>query len=197
MDELPEIEKVKISCTANDCDNDKHAYRPGRGEWKELSAQPACQGCGDTSVDMSIPRTRDLGAREAIFRELGREFIRDHYLDKPLDERARRLIRRYGMDGIRARVSRRLVSAIGREPSNWDGRQTKFGGNVLFYAQHATATCCRKCAWYWYGISRDDDMSEADMTFCVGLVQAYLDRREGEIRAIAASPPDDDGDDGK
>jgi len=193
MDELPELEKVDISCTAKDCENDKHAYRPGRGEWKKLPDQAVCQGCGDTSVDMSIPRSRDLGARDAIFRELGREFIRDLYIEKPFDKRARRLIRRYGMDGIRNRVSGRLVSAIGREPSIYDGRQTKFEGNALFYAQHATATCCRKCAWYWYGIPKEGPMVEKDMTFCVGLVQAYLDRREGEIRAIAASPPDDDG----
>jgi hypothetical protein len=193
MDELPELEKVDLSCTAKDCENDKHAYRPGRGEWKTLPDQVVCQGCGDTSVDMSIPRSRDLGAREAIFRELGREFIRDLYIEKPFDNRARRLIRRYGMDGIRKRVSGRLLSAIGREPSIFDGRQTKFEGNVLFYAQHATATCCRKCAWYWYGIPKEGPMSEEDMTFCVGLIQAYLDQREGEIRAIAASPPDDDG----
>lgn len=193
MDELPNLEKVKISCTAKDCDNDKHAYRPGRGEWKKLPDQAVCQGCGDTNVDMSIPRSRDLNDREAIFRELGREFIRDYYLDKPFDKQARGLIRRYGMVGIRARVSRRLASAIGGEPNDWDGRQTKFEGNVLFYAQHATATCCRKCAWYWYGIPREGEMSDEDMIFCIGLVQAYLDRREGEIRAIAASPPDEDG----
>lgn len=193
MDELPEIDKVELKCTAKDCENDKHAYRPGRGEWKKLPEQAVCQGCGDTGVDMSIPRARDLGERDAIFGELGREFIRDYFLGKPFDKKARGLIRRYGMDGIRSRVSGRLASAIGKEPSIFDGRQTKFEGNVLFYAQHATATCCRKCAWYWYGISREGDMGDADMTFCVGLVQAYLDRREGEIRAIAASSPDDDG----
>ena len=193
MDELPELEEVKISCTAKDCENDKHAYRPGRGEWKKLPDQAVCQGCGDTSVDMSIPRSRDLSERDAIFGELGREFIRDLYIEKPFDKQARRLIRRYGMDGIRSRVSGRLVSAIGGEPSIFDGRQTKFEGNVLFYAQHATATCCRKCAWYWYGIPKEGPMGEEDMTFCVGLIQAYLDRREGEIRAIAASPPTDDG----
>lgn len=193
MDELPTLEKVKVTCTSKDCDNDKHAYRPTRGGWKELSDEAVCQGCGDAGVDMSIPRSRDLDDREAIFRELGREFIRDHYLNKPFDERARRLIRRYGMDGTRTRALGRLVSAIGREPSVYDGRQTKFEGNVLFYAQHATATCCRKCAWYWYGIPREGEMGKADMEFCHGLVQSYLDRREGEIRAIQVSPPDGDG----
>lgn len=42
MDELPDLTKVKISCTAKDCGNDKHVYRPKRGEWKELADEAAC-----------------------------------------------------------------------------------------------------------------------------------------------------------
>ncbi len=192
MDKLPVLKEVKISCTSKDCENGKHLFRPKPGKWKKLEEQGVCQGCGDTSVDMSITRARDLTNRKAIFEELGREFIRDHYLNKTLDERARRLIRRYGMQGTRERAISRLNSAIGKEPTEWDGQQTKYEGNVLYYAQHATATCCRACAYYWYGIPRDGKMSKEDMAFCHGLVQAYLDRREGEILAIAATPPDED-----
>lgn len=191
MDKLPELEKVKLSCSASDCENDKHAYRPKRGQWKELADQGVCQACGDASVDMSITRARDLSNREAIFDELGREFIRDVFLNKPFDAEARRRIRRDGMQGTRDRAARRLASAIGKAPNDWDGRQTGFYGDVLLYAQHATATCCRKCAWYWYGIPREGPLSAEDLTFCNGLIQAYLDRREGEIRAIAAADDDE------
>lgn len=191
MDELPDLKPVDIKCTSMDCDNGKHLYRPGRGEWKE-PPEGKCRGCGDTSVDMSITRARDASNPAAIFKELGREFIRDHYLNKPVDEKARRLIRRDGLDAIRAKVRERLGKSIGHEPDNFDGRQTRLDGNVLFYAQHATATCCRKCAWYWYGISRDGEMTGSDMQFCEALVHAYIDRREGEFRAIEASQEDND-----
>jgi hypothetical protein len=185
MDELPDLKPVKLTCTSKDCANDLHLYRPGRGEWKEPSVG-VCQGCGDTSVDMTIPRARDLDHPEAIFAELGREFIREHFLQKPFDERARRLIHRDGLDGIKNRVHDRLARSIGGEPTAWDGRQTKLEGNVLFYAQHATATCCRKCAWYWYGIPHDGVMDDQDISFCEGLVNAYIDRRADEISAIHA-----------
>ena len=191
MDELPDLKKVKISCTAKDCGSDLHLYRPKRGEWKALDDQPACQGCGDAEVDMSVTRARDISQPGAIFAELGREFVRYVYLNRPIDARARRLIRRDGMAGIRAKVRERVERSIGQEPNAFDGRQTPLEGNVLYYAQHATATCCRRCAWYWYGIPRDGAMSEESLLFCVGLIDAYLDRREGEITAIAASPPDD------
>jgi hypothetical protein len=187
MDKLPELEEVKVTCTSKDCDNDKHLYRPKRGEWGKPAAG-VCQGCGDTSVDMSIPRARDFSNPSAIFTELGREFIRDHFLTKAVDKKARRIIRRHGIDVIRSRARGRLKSAIGKEPNAFDGRQTPLTGNILYYAQHATATCCRKCAWYWYGISREGELAEADLEFCHNLVQAYLDRREGEICAIHATP---------
>lgn len=144
---------------------------------------------------MSVTRARDLAHPEAIFAELDREFIRYVFLNRPIDDRARRLIRRDGMAGIRAKVRERIEKAIGLEPNAFDGRQTPLSGNVLHYAQHATATCCRRCAWYWYGIPREGEMAADAVEFCVGLVNAYLDRREGEIMAIAASSLDDDDDD--
>jgi len=186
MDELPTLAPVKLTCTSRDCENDKHCYRPKRGGWK---SEPVgeCQGCGDRSVDMSVTRARDRSAPNAIFCELGREFIRDHYLQKPIDRRARRLIRRDGVDGVRAKAADRLRKSIGGEPDAFDGRQTKLEGNVLFYAQHATATCCRRCAWYWYGIPMTGPMADHDLAFCIKMVDAYLDGREGEMRAIEAT----------
>ena len=191
MDELPDLKPVKITCMSKDCENDRHLYRPKRGEWREPS-RGVCQGCGDTSVDMSIPRAKDANNPAAIFKELGREFIRDHFLSKPIDNRARRLIRRDGLDTIRARVAEVLDKCLRKPPDNFDGRRTSLEGNIIHYAQHATATCCRKCAWYWYGIPMDGEMSRRDLAFCVDMVQAYLDRREGEIRAIHGSPADAD-----
>lgn len=192
MDNLPDLKSVKISCTAKDCQNDLHLFRPKRGGWEQLKAEVVCQGCGNTSVDMSITRARDIAQPGAIFNELGREFIRYVYLNRPVDGRARRLIRRDGMAGIRAKVKERMRKAIGGQPNAFDGRQTPLAGNILHYAQHATATCCRRCAWYWYGIARDGEMSEESLVFCERLIHAYLDHREGEILAIAVSPPDDD-----
>ena len=38
-------------------------------------------------------------------------------------------------------------------PKN-DGKQTPMRGHPVFIAQHATATCCRKCIQKWQGIER-------------------------------------------
>lgn len=190
MDEIPPLAPVKVKCTQSDCDNEKHCYRPKRGRWKD-EGPGECRSCGDRSVDMSVTRALDASDPAAIFMELGREFIRDHYLNRPIDRRARRMIRRDSVDGSRAKVPALIAKKIGGVPDAYDGRQTKLDGNVLFYAQHATATCCRWCAWYWYGIPRDREMTAAEQAFCSDMVLAYLDRRDGELRAIEATTEPD------
>jgi Domain of unknown function (DUF4186) len=186
MDELPKFEPVKVKCTSTDCDNDKHCYRPKRGQWKDDGIRGECQSCGDTGVDMSVTRAMDANNPETIFQELGREFIRDHFLNKPIDERSKRQVKREGLSGIRARVRKHLSSRIGGEPDAWDGRQTPLEGSILNMAQHATATCCRRCAYYWYAIPKDRPLTESELDFCERMLLAYLDRRDADLKAITA-----------
>lgn len=193
MDELPTFEAVKVKCTASDCDNDKHCYRPKRGQWKEDGVRGECQSCGDTGVDMSVTRAMNASNPEAIFQELGREFIRDHFLNKPIDERGKRQIKREGLAKIRGRVRQHVFSRIGREPNAYDGRQTPLEGSILNFAQHATATCCRRCAYYWYAIPKDGPLTSSELDFCERMMLAYLDRRASELNAIAE--PADQGPD--
>jgi len=93
MDDLPTFDKVPITCKSSDCDNDKHCYRPKRGQWKADGVRGECQACGDKSVDMSVTRALDASNPEAIFAQLGREFIRDRFLSISIDEMGRRQIR--------------------------------------------------------------------------------------------------------
>jgi hypothetical protein len=184
MDELPTFEKVKITCSSSDCENGKHCYRPKRGQWEDESVRGRCQVCGDTSVDMSITRALDANDLDAIFAQLGRELIRDKFLNAPIDEKGEREIRTQRIDGLKARVAGHLLSRIGAKPDMWDGRQTPMKGSVLNLAQHATATCCRKCLYYWYGVPRDRALNDAELDFCERLVLAYLERRNGELQRI-------------
>jgi hypothetical protein len=161
-----------------------------KARWKDDGKRGECQACGDTSVDMSITRARDASNPNAIFTELGREFIRDHFLNKEIDERGQRQIRRDGVDGVRSKVHSHMVSRIGGEPNAWDGRQTPLEGSVLNLAQHATATCCRKCAYYWYAIPQDGPLTADELQFCEDIMLAYLDRRDPDLRAIEATNAD-------
>jgi hypothetical protein len=72
------------------------------------------------------------------------------------------------------------------EPSR-DGRQTPRNGNSIFYAQHATATCCRTCLDYWHAIPKGRELTGQEFEYCAQLVEMFLDEKlpnlaEGPIK---------------
>jgi hypothetical protein len=59
----------------------------------------------------------------------------------------------------------------------YDGRQTPWEGNPMFYAQHATATCCRRCLEEWHNIPRGRELTDAEISYCTSLVMLYVNER--------------------
>jgi hypothetical protein len=55
-----------------------------------------------------------------------------------------------------------------------DGRQTPWKGHPVFVAQHATATCCRKCLEKWHGISKKKILNDNELTYCVNMVMMWI-----------------------
>ncbi|RUA02226.1 MAG: DUF4186 domain-containing protein [Deltaproteobacteria bacterium] len=82
-----------------------------------------------------------------------------------------------GMDTIadhaRQFVDTRVADAF---PKN-DGRQTPMRGHPVFIAQHATATCCRKCMQKWHGIKKGRALNETERTFVRDLIMAWIERQ--------------------
>ena len=85
------------------------------------------------------------------------------------------------MKTIRASVREHLRKKIGQAKIFRDGTQTPKKDSVVHFAQHATATCCRKCLDYWYDIPQRRDLTDEELTFCEGLVHAYMDGRAEEM----------------
>ena len=172
-----QLPAIKVTCTSTDCDNDLHCYLQKRkvdgahvfGPCRECSSEP--------TFDIARVRRRDIEDVAYTFDALRNEVIRSHYWAKPFDEDALRRARKRGRDGVFERISGRLRSSIGKKGNGFDGRQTQLQGNVIFYAQHATATCCRKCLSYWHGIPADRDLKPKEAIYCEALVGAYLDQR--------------------
>jgi hypothetical protein len=71
------------------------------------------------------------------------------------------------------------VKSVGRASQKLfrDGMQTPLKGNVIYYAQHATASCCRKCIEYWHDIPRDRDLTDSEVEYLSTLVCRYIDER--------------------
>lgn len=66
-----------------------------------------------------------------------------------------------------------------RAPVN-DGRQTPMRGHPVFVAQHATATCCRKCLATWHGIEVDRPLTSDEIEHIVRVIGHWLAQQPRE-----------------
>jgi Domain of unknown function (DUF4186) len=85
--------------------------------------------------------------------------------------------RRRGVRRLREAGERRIRTSVAPANPVRDGRQTPFSGNTLYYAQHATATCCRRCIEEWHAIPKGRPLSEGEIQYLASLVTLYLEER--------------------
>ena len=189
--EIPAFEPLKIHCSDSRCEADLHCFSPNRrkkGWEKTYSGQ--CQSCGKHLVDWDRMRARSLADVKGTFEELSREYIRHVFFHAPFDEKAKAEGRKFGLSGLKGRIRPLLEQKIGKAAIFRDGTQTKKEGSALLYAQHATATCCRKCLEYWHGIERGRELTGEELSYCEAMVIAYLDARAGELLAEDKTKPE-------
>lgn len=56
-----------------------------------------------------------------------------------------------------------------------DGMQTPMRGHPVFTAQHATATCCRRCLASWHRIPAGRLLEEAEKDYIAMVVRRWLE----------------------
>ena len=180
MAPLKKPEPLKVSCTSSDCDNDLHCFKAARSMSK--TDRGKCRTCNADLVDWDRVHNRSIRDVEYTFGVLKYEMIRHHFFHAEIDQRAINHARRKGRlklkDAIRSRLEKYLAPA---KPVR-DGQQTPFSGNSVFYAQHATACCCRKCLEYWHGIPKGRPLTEEELEYCLRLIELFLEERLPDLQ---------------
>jgi len=75
------------------------------------------------------------------------------------------------LDHGRDFVSERLAPA---NPSN-DGKQTPMKNHPIFIAQHATATCCRKCLQKWHKIPAENHkLTASEKAYIMSVLERWI-----------------------
>ena len=186
--EMPVLEPLKVHCSDARCESNLHCFSPNRRkkDWEKTYAGE-CQACNKMLVDWKKVKARNVADISGTFNELSREYIRHVFFHAAFDSTSKEEAREFGIGGLKAKVRPLLEKKIGPEKIFRDGTQTKKEGSAIFYAQHATATCCRKCLEYWHGIERDRELSDEELVYCEALVGAYLDYRSAELLADGPS----------
>jgi hypothetical protein len=104
------------------------------------------------------------------------ELIRHHFWHIEIDEKAVLHARRKGINGMRIAAASRIRKSVGPARPARDGRQTPLegSGNAIYYAQHATASCCRKCVEYWHGIPQGQELTEEEINYLMELAMMFI-----------------------
>jgi len=166
---------LKITCTSVDCAKDLHCFK----QLKKMASEERgrCRACGVDLINWKRVHTRDLNDVEHTFEALKRELIRHHFFHKEIDQIAMRHAQRKGLIQLREAARERLTRYLMPAEPVRDGRQTPLQGNAIYYAQHATATCCRTCLEYWHAIPKGRAITPSELEYCSTLVDLFFDLR--------------------
>ena len=165
----------KITCTSTNCKSDLHCFK-FHSRKMPPEKRGTCRECGADLVDWDRVQKRDLADIDNTIESLKYELIRHFAWHSIIDEKAVNHARRKGRNGMETAVEARLANALTPAEPARDGRQTPMdGGNAIYYAQHATATCCRTCLDYWHGIPAKRQLTEGEVAYCKDLIMAYID----------------------
>ncbi len=109
---------------------------------------------------------------DGLFERLGRSAFRSRFR---LRQKELEYLRGKGLDTVlehaRAFIDERLAPA---DIPN-DGKQTPMRNHPAFIAQHATATCCRKCLEKWHGIPREGhELTPGERDYVVSVIRKWL-----------------------
>jgi hypothetical protein len=126
---------------------------------------------GEIGRRTSVINMRDF---EELFAGLSKSAFRSRF--KLGTKEAEYLLAR-GLDviALQARdfVNKRLAPA---NPAN-DGKQTPMRNHPVFIAQHATATCCRKCLQKWHGIPQGIALTDTQVDYIVSVIVRWLQKQ--------------------
>jgi hypothetical protein len=183
------LKPLKITCTSSDCGNGLHCFLRARKLAGEGAAGP-CRSCGVQLVDWSRVHKRDLLDAKYVFEMLQIEMIRHHFFHLRMEQRAINYARRKGKKGLAAAVNKLIRSSVGDAEPFRDGRQTPKGGaNPIHYAQHATASCCRRCIEEWHAIPMGRALTDEEIKYLTELALRYLSYRLPDLTESGENVP--------
>ena len=188
-DTFPEdLPPLKVRCTDFNCEEDLHCYRATAEMVRDKTAG-RCRSCGISLVDWDRVHQRDVSDATFTFEVMKTEFIRHHFWHIEIDAKAIEHARKKGLVAILDHVPKRLMQSIGKATPFRDGTQTPFTGRAEYYAQHATATCCRKCVEDWHDIPRGRALTDEELAYLSSLAVLYLKERLADIPGDPTKAP--------
>lgn len=174
------LPKLEITCSSTHCEVGLHYFGAARRK-KSRFQVGLCKDCGADLVDWSRVHKRVVTDVEYTVEMLKRECWRHDWWHREIDIRAQNHARRKGRLILKEYCRALLAKRVGSVEPFRDGAQTPKKENVVFYAQHATGTCCRKCLEYWHGIRKGTAVSAGQLDYLTELIMRFVLERMPDL----------------
>ncbi|MBR1863103.1 MAG: DUF4186 domain-containing protein [Ruminococcus sp.] len=113
----------------------------------------------------------ELPDRSVLFQRLSRSKFRSRF---HLSDKDMTYIREKGMSVIAAHAREFIITRLGEENPENDGKQTPMKGHPVFIAQHATACCCRGCLEKWHNIPTGKALNEREIEYMTNVLMDWI-----------------------
>lgn len=178
---LSDLSPLNISCTTTKCEDGLHCFKTGLKEFQKFGEHGVCRECGVSLIDWSEIHQNKIRSARLVFDAMKNELIRHIYWHIEIKEDDLTKAFKKGKIKIQEEVKNRIKKAIGvSEP--FRGGFTPYYGNIIYYAQHATATCCRECMNYWHGFEVGRALTEEEIKYSSELIMLYIDERIPDLQ---------------
>ncbi|HMG14667.1 MAG TPA: DUF4186 family protein [Saprospiraceae bacterium] len=175
---VSDLSPLNITCGSTKCDDGLHCFKTSKRAAKKFGSHGVCKECGISLIDWKRVHKNNIKDARFTFESMKNELIRHVYWHTSIDKNVIEAALKFTKGEMRLHAKKILNSKIGGPPNAWDGRQTPMTGNeIVNYAQHATATCCRKCLEYWHNIKQEEELTEDQLEFCTDLAMLYIEER--------------------
>ncbi len=179
---VEDLTPLDITCGSTKCEDELHCFSLKKSSLRKFGKKGVCRECGSDLIDWSRIHRRDLSDVHFTFTAMKNELIRHVFWHTEIDDVARESAITEDYDKLKLRAKKALKSKVGKLTA-WDGRQTPMGnGDIVNYAQHATATCCRKCIEIWHNIPQELILTNEQLDFFTELVLLYSKDRIPELQ---------------
>lgn len=175
---VAKLTPLDITCGATKCNEGFHCFSLKKSSLKKYGKTHVCYECGIELIDWDRIHKNDIQDAPFIFQSLKKELIRHVVWHTEIDPTAIDIAMQKGKTKVKDHVTKVLKSKIGNYNSFIDGQQTpKEGIEIVNYAQHATATCCRGCLEVWHNIPKEVKLNEQQLNYCTELVMLFINEK--------------------
>lgn len=174
---------LDITCGSTKCEDELHCFSLRRTSIRKYDKKGVCHQCGTDLIDWKRVHRQDIHDANFTFTAMKSELIRHVFWHTKIDDTALKSALEEGLENLKGRARKSLKTKVGKHNSFMDGRQTPMGnGDIVNYAQHATATCCRKCIEIWHNIPIEQPLNDEQLDFFTELVALYSKERIPELK---------------